>query len=167
MPTTLLGRIGLRSRTSASAHRSLENRIGPNGCSSIAATVGAPAMSSTTPQATADARVEPSARADWGWTNRAIRTHARLPSRARGADIGSGVGNTDTYRVLLTARRVGPALGAAGILLVVLGVLACTRGSWPLAVLGALSVVLGGLVFLIGLGARARSNLLAGYESEA
>jgi hypothetical protein len=69
--------------------------------------------------------------------------------------------------VLLTARRVGPALGAAGIVLVVLGVLACTRGSWPLAVLGALSIVAGGLVFLIGIGARARSNLLAGYESEA
>jgi hypothetical protein len=77
------------------------------------------------------------------------------------------VGNADTYRVLLTARRVGPALGAAGITLVVLGVLACTRGSWPLALLGAVSVVVGGLVFLIGIGARARSNLLAGYENEA
>ena len=69
--------------------------------------------------------------------------------------------------MLLTARRVGPALGAAGITLVVLGVLACTRGSWPLALLGALSIVFGGLVFLFGVGARTRSNLLAGYETEA
>ena len=69
--------------------------------------------------------------------------------------------------MLLTAHRVGPALGAAGIVLVVLGVLACTRGSWPLAVLGAVSVVAGGVVFLIGIGARVRSNLLAGYENEA
>jgi len=69
--------------------------------------------------------------------------------------------------VLLTARRVGPALGAAGITLVVLGVLASTRGSWPLAVLGAFSVVVGGLVFFIGVGARARSNLLARHENEA
>lgn len=68
---------------------------------------------------------------------------------------------------LVSARRIGPALSAAGLVLMCLGLLACTRGSWPLAILGALSIVVGGLVVLIGLGVRARLSHTNDYEHEA
>jgi hypothetical protein len=55
-------------------------------------------------------------------------------------------------------RRVGLGAGTLGVLLAVAGVLACSRGSWPLAVLGALAIVGGGLSMLIGLGLRVRAR---------
>ncbi|MGI8881452.1 MAG: hypothetical protein ACR2KJ_13295 [Jatrophihabitans sp.] len=57
---------------------------------------------------------------------------------------------------LTSARRVGHLLAVTGVLVVAIGILACTRGMWPLAVLGALCIVVGAVAALVGLGMRAR-----------
>jgi hypothetical protein len=68
---------------------------------------------------------------------------------------------------LLSPPRVGPALTAGGLLLAGLGALAGARGPWPLVALGALSVVVGVLLALVGLGLRARLSGAGRYEIEA
>lgn len=65
-----------------------------------------------------------------------------------------------------SARAARTALLAGGVLLAAIGALACTRGPWPLAVLGALSVVLGVLVALAGLGVQARMGQAGSLRSE-
>lgn len=51
---------------------------------------------------------------------------------------------------------MGHLLTGTGLLVVAIGVLACTRGVWPLEVLGAFCIVVGAIAALAGLGLRAR-----------
>src|SRR5689334_16943164 len=72
MPTTLLGRIGESSRTSARAHRWPVNRICPNGWPSIWATVRASGPAVGSPSTTPKDIPLP-------WAKRAIRTRDTVP----------------------------------------------------------------------------------------
>jgi hypothetical protein len=69
--------------------------------------------------------------------------------------------------ILGSARAARTALLAGGVLLAAIGALACTSGPWPLAVLGALSVVVGVLVALAGIGVHARLNRAGSLRAES